>query len=230
MPRSRLAGRSPTHERHIHLGRRCQSRGPLRRIVGWVNRYDQQKLTRKSMPEPDWMAGTSFRFICMAEKHIAANVTAPVGAAGLFAEVLNHSDARAIGSLRVLPIFGSNHRSSWRSRLCGSNRRGARVADHGAKLRKQALNPKVTHPFASPLGLTLKVSTAFDTVGELIRRRAATSSRFSGTNSWTCAGECMVFRGSVGETQELGNRKVSNACSRFVNAALRRDLLWLRYG
>src|SRR5580692_11288414 len=58
MPRSRLAGRSPTHERHIQVGRCCQSRGPLRRIVGWVNRYDRYKLTRKSMPVPDWMAGT----------------------------------------------------------------------------------------------------------------------------------------------------------------------------
>ena len=39
-------------------GRCCQSRVPLRRIFGWVNRYDRQKLTRKSMPESDWMAGT----------------------------------------------------------------------------------------------------------------------------------------------------------------------------
>ena len=39
-------------------GRCCQSRGPLRRIFGWVNRNDRQKLTRKSVPEPDWMAGT----------------------------------------------------------------------------------------------------------------------------------------------------------------------------
>ena len=45
-------------KRRIHLGRCCQSRGPLRRIFGWVNRYDRQKLTRKSMPEPDRMAGT----------------------------------------------------------------------------------------------------------------------------------------------------------------------------
>jgi hypothetical protein len=58
MPRSRPAGRSPTHERHIIWGRGCRSRGPLRRIVGWVNRYDRQRLTRKSVPESDWMAGT----------------------------------------------------------------------------------------------------------------------------------------------------------------------------
>src|SRR5580698_983973 len=27
-------------------------------IVGWVNRYGRKKRTRKSVPEPDWMAGT----------------------------------------------------------------------------------------------------------------------------------------------------------------------------
>ena len=57
MPDRRLAGYLCMKDVSI-WGRCCQSRGPLRRIFGWVNRYDRQKLTRKSMPEPDRMAGT----------------------------------------------------------------------------------------------------------------------------------------------------------------------------
>src|SRR5215471_286436 len=38
-------------------GRCCQSRVPLRRIFCWVNRYDRQKRTRKSMPEPTGWLG-----------------------------------------------------------------------------------------------------------------------------------------------------------------------------
>jgi len=50
---SPAAAPSPAHDGYC-----CRSRVQLRKIVGWVGQYDWQRRTRKSMPEPDRMAGT----------------------------------------------------------------------------------------------------------------------------------------------------------------------------
>jgi hypothetical protein len=55
--RGRLVGHVPLIDISI-WGRCCLSKARCIESLAGVNRYDRQRLTRKSVPEPDWMAGT----------------------------------------------------------------------------------------------------------------------------------------------------------------------------